>query len=210
MPFWTPEQIWKDQDVFIIGGGKSLFSFDWSLLKNEFTIGCNDAYILGADVCKLCIFGDMKWFNIHKKDLFHYKGVLFSNSPAMCQKKLSWVWTMERTSTGLYKDSLGWNFNTGASAVNLALLLGAKNIFLLGFDMHLSKDGKSNWHDNNIDKPNEEIYFKFLDGFDKLAADLPRKFPGVKVFNVTDDSSLNLFPKLEVDKFWNCRKSLIK
>ncbi len=207
MPFWKPKQVWLNQDVFIIGGGNSLKLFDWNLLKSELTIGCNDAYKHGSEITKLCIFGDLKWFNVHKQELLKYEGVLFTNAPSLCQKNLDWVWTMDRNPKGLHKDALGWNGNTGAAAINLALLLGAKRVFLLGFDMHLSKGGKSNWHDNNIDKPDAEIYPKFLEGFDKLYVDLPKKFPEAKIFNVTDNSSLELFPKLEVEKFWKDRKT---
>jgi len=206
MPKWIPEKKWEGQDVFIIGGGNSLEQFDWNLLKDENTIGCNDAFKHGAEICKICVFGDIRWFQFFKNELARYKGIVFTNSHHLQKTNLSWLWTMPRKGTGLHKDFLGWNSNTGAVAINLAILLGAKRIFLLGFDMHLSKDSKSNWHRNRLDKPNKSIYAKFLRGFGKLAADLKTKFPDVEVINVTDNSSLDLFPKIGVDKFWEERK----
>ncbi len=205
MPKWIPEQIWDNQSVFIIGGGKSLEHFDWSLLHKELTIGCNDAYKLGTDICKICIFGDSKWFMRHERELALYKGVVFTNVPKLQKSRLDWLWLLGREATGIHKESLGWNFNTGAAAINLALLLGANTIFLLGFDMQLSKDGKANWHPNLLDKPNPDVFKKFLNGFENVERDLKEKYPDVEVFNITDNSSLNLFPKIGVEEFWKGR-----
>jgi len=202
MPVWIPERVWDNQDVFIIGGGTSLERFDWSLLKNKNTIGCNDAYKHGIDICKICIFGDIKWFELHRRDLVHYKGAVFTNANKLYKSKFPWLWVMQREASGIHKNSLGWNYNTGASAVNLAVLLGAKQIFLLGFDMHLGKNGRNNWHDNKLNKPSIEVFPKFLQGFQHIANDLKSKYSDVSISNITDDSDLNLFPKIGVKEFW--------
>jgi len=206
MPKWIPNQIWLNQDVFIIGGGNSLKRFDWNLLKKENTIGCNDAFKHGAEICKVCVFGDSKWFEAHKHELELYKGAVFTNVSRLYKTTLDWLWVMKRQATGLHRDALGWNYNTGAVAINLALLLGAKRIFLLGFDMCLSRKGKQNWHPNNLDKPNPEVYLKFIKGFKKVAKDLREKFPDVEVFNVTDNSKLDEFPKVGMNEFWKERQ----
>jgi hypothetical protein len=213
MPRWKPEPVWEGRDVFIIGGGDSLRvnmienKFNWDLLHSECTIGCNDAYSLGVNVCKVCIFGDYKWFLKHERLLELYQGTVFTNCSQLQKSRISWVWLLERYHDGVHVDGLGWNDNTGASAVNLALLLGASRVFLLGFDMKLSKDGQNNWHPNNIDKPNKDSFPKFLEGFRKVQKSMNIKFPDVKVFNITDDSDLDLYPKLPVEDFWRERKS---
>jgi len=205
MPRWTPEAIWKDQDVFIIGGGNSLRSFDWKLLEDEWTIGCNSAFILGEKVCKICIFGDVRWFEIYKHDLKQYKGTVFTNAPALVRTKLPWLWTMSRQAKGLHHHALGWNKNTGATAINLALLLGAKRIYLLGYDMHLSLQGGPNWHDRLIHKPAAENYPKFVDNYKYVVRDLKQKWSDVEVWNVTDNSALTAFQKIGVEQFWKER-----
>jgi len=204
MPKWIPKPEWIDEEVFIIGGGDSLRSFNWSLLKDERTIGCNDAYKLGEETCKICVFGDARWFKIHKDSLAEYKGTVFTNANQLFHTNLSWLWTLQRQVTGLSKTRLGWNWNTGAVAVNLALLLGAKRIFLLGFDMQISKTGRANWHSVKGTKPNVEAYSKFLMGFTQLSIDLKTKF-NCEVINVTDNSNLDLFPKIACDVFWKER-----
>ena len=206
MPRWTPKAEWKGQDVFIIGGGDSLRDFDWLLLHRELTIGCNNAYTHGSRVCKICLFGDNKWFEDpkykHKEKLAQFKGVVFTCSPHLLHSKIPWLWTVPREKQGLRTNALGWNGNTGASAVNLALILGAKRVFLLGFDMQLSDGGKPNWHDDLIDKTNPDAYRRFLKHFRKVAADLPVRFPGRKIININANSALDLFPKLNPDSFW--------
>lgn len=202
MPRWEPVKSWKDQEVFIVGGGDSLRSFDWSLISEERTIGCNDAYIHGTDIC---VFGDINWFEAHERALKNYKGIVITNAPKMFHTKIPWVWTMVRESRGIHENTLAWNASTGAVAVGLAVILGAAKIYLLGFDMQLSNNGKSNWHDNLLDKPDPEVYDKFGEGFGFVAKDLRSKYPGIEVVNVTDDSKLNVFKKIGVKEFWEGR-----
>jgi len=204
MPRWIPEKKWLGEEVFIIGGGKSLEHFNFELLRNEYTIGCNDAYKFGVDICKVMIFGDHKWFNHHEAELADYKGIVFTNCNQLMKSSIPWLWSCQRKLKGLYHDALGWNNNTGASAINLALLLGASKIFLLGYDMKLSQ-GKNNWHPNVLDKPNPGIYDKFQEGFGWVAADLSKKFPNAEVINVTDCSALEVFPKISVAEFFRER-----
>lgn len=206
MPVWTPEKIWSGRDVFIIGGGKSLDHFDWSKLIRECTIGCNDAFKHGVDVCKICYCGDRKWFDFFEEELSHYEGVVFTDAPALYKTRLNWLWTLQRNPMGFYKKALGWFSSTGSGAVSLAILLGAKRIFLLGFDMHLSKEGLSNWHPNMLDVPDHDIFMKFLEGFRRLKIDLAKKHPEVQIINITDDSDLNEFPKIGVNEFWYGRR----
>lgn len=206
MPRWSPEQIWKDQDVFIIGGGKSLETFDWNLLKREYTIGCNDAYTLGQSVCNICVFGDSKWFNVHQRALSKFEGAVFTNAPRFYKTTIPWLWVMLRKNLGFGHDTLGWNNNTGATAINLALILGAKRVYLLGFDMHPTK-GQTNWHSNSVDRRQEGVYSKFLTAFNRLPGDLEREFPGRVIINVTDNSSLNVFSKIGVEKFFEERQA---
>jgi len=206
MPKWIPEKKWDGQDVFIIGGGDSLKVFDWNLLKPFLTIGCNDAYVHGHEICKICVFGDKKWFKKHEKALEQYKGILFTNVSQLINTKIPWLWTMDREPRGLHYNALGWNYNTGSVAINLALLLGAIKIYLLGFDMQLGKEGNANWHHNPLDVPDRAVYNKFITGFSRIAEDLI-KFPGVEILNVTDNSNLDVFPKIGVKEFWENRKN---
>lgn len=212
MPRWTPEPIWDQQDVLIIGGGPSLQKFDWSLLKKENTVGCNTAFVHGPEICKVCLFGDFRWWQKYQSELSKYAdqgGTVFTNSPQLFPTKIPWLWTMGREAHGLHEKSLGWNGNTGASAINLAILLGAKRIFLLGFDMkHLN--GRSNWHDRILDKRlvRPTVYSMFCKQYKWVVSDWRKKFSHVGIWNVTSDSGLDsaLIPWMDPTAFWAGRK----
>ena len=206
MPRWTPHPVWEGEDVFIIGGGSSLRNFDWSLLKTELTIGCNDAYRLGADICTVCLFGDIKWYREHHDQLSVWEGTAFSCVPHLLDKSPNWLWTLCRRKSGLHTDAVGWNDNTGASAINLALLMGAYRVFLLGFDMKEGPADDPNWHDERVEKHIKGLYAsKFLKHFPRIKADLHSKFPGREIHNINDDSALQEFPIIGVDEFWSQR-----
>ena len=206
---WQPDKIWLNDECFVIGGGKSLERFDFDLLKKEKAIGCNDAYIYGSEICKICVFGDKKFLRHHEKGLGEYAksgGLVVTNERHLENSTIPWLLWMPRQNKGLHTDALGWNTNTGASAINLALILGAKKVYLLGFDRHLTK-GESNWHKNNLDKNNKDTYQRMnaTDGY--MKKDLKVKFPGCEVINVTNNSDLPHWPKVSFTKFWNERIS---
>ncbi len=206
MAQWTPEEWWKGDDAFIIGGGPSLRHFDWSQLIGRKTVGCNDAFRLGPEVCSVCVFGDLRWFNIHRSDLQKYPNPVFTNQPSLHKGKgFHWLRCLPRESRGLHSQALGWGGNTGCTAINLALILGAYRVFLLGFDLRV-RDGKTNWHDCNLGKPNDASYRRFIRGFQAVAADLPHKFPGRTIYNCTPDSGLLVFPKMSLEEALSARK----
>ena len=208
MPRWKVERVWDQQDVLIIGGGPSIESLDWSLLTKENTIGCNTAFIHGPEICKVCIFGDYRWWKKYENELAEYAkkgGTIFTNNQKLFNAKIPWLWTTSREARGLHSTSLGWNGNTGASAINLAILLGGKRVFLLGYDMH-TINGRSNWHkrilDKNLVRPS--VYSLFCKQFVHVKKDWKNKFPDVEIFNVTDDSGLSadIIPWMSLSEFW--------
>lgn len=205
MPAWIPTPEWAGQDAVIVGGGSSLSKFDFTKICGRNTIGCNDAFRLGRELVKICLFGDVSWFNCNKQLLEHFPGRVVCLAPSLRHLSISWLFTMGRQRSGLHKGGdLGWNFSTGAAAVNLAISLGAVRIFLLGFDMQSDvKTTRAHWHHYN-EKPVKDFSFRrFITGFAVIQQELSR-FPGVKVFNVTEGalSKLPFFPKMTFDTFY--------
>jgi hypothetical protein len=194
--YWKPEPMWAGEEAYCIGGGPSLRTFDWELLRGKHTVGCNVAFRLGH-ICEVCLFGDTDFFAHFKDDLMKFQGMIVSNLPALRDRDdASFVRQMRRRPRGIGTgDTLAWNGNTGAAAINLAVLFGATKVYLLGYDMMLS-EGRPNWHDEVICRPNPEVYNRFIGGFQYLAAALKREFPQVSVVNLTDvKSRLALFPR---------------
>jgi len=200
---WLVSQPWAGQDAYIIGGGSSLKNFDWNQLITLNTIGCNDAYKHGQAICKICVFGDLSWWQHHGKHLADFTGIVVSNACAMASEKPKWVHYYERRYDGLSRTELCWAGHTGSSAINLALILGAKNIYLLGFDMGII-NGETNWH-NEVIHPNAVLpssYQKFLSRWNHVTRDLNRMFPNRSVINVSDCSKLPDIETISATKFW--------
>ena len=195
MSHFVPDQRFKGQDVYIIGGGPSLNGFKWDKLLNKNTIGCNSAFRLGSRVCGICFFSDYAWFEEFYKELKNYKGTLITHYPKYKDAPEDWLYWMPRgTSKGLYADRLSYCGNTGCGAINLALLLGAQRVFLLGIDCKAGKDNKQNWHPWQIEELKPSVYAKHLKGFELLAEALPEVFPGREVINLTEGSAIPFFP----------------
>ena len=206
--YWIPDKIWPDETVFVIGGGSSLTTFDWLPLHNKNIIGCNDAYLLG-DWVDVCLFGDKIWWEAHevRPEFVLYSGLKiccahFSGS--LDDKDLShWmhcsgVKIIQRTPLGLRTDGcVAWNWSTGATAINLAVLLGAKRIVLLGYDMK-----GNNWHQDNLHSspPDFERFKKGFEAFAKGLEELNSNiFNAVEVLNAGPDSDLDVFPKVKLE-----------
>lgn len=203
MPRWTPPLKWKNQDAIIIGGGPSLSSFDFKRLIGRNTIGCNDAYRLGPEIVQVCLFGDKSWWDRNKQNLTNFPNDVVTCSPSLINFPCGWLKQIARQKDGLHRTApIGWNHNTGACAINLAIMLGAVRIFLLGFDLSRRlSDNKAHWHAYNVRSIEDESYRRFLKGFGHVYADL-KKFPEVRVTNVTDGSSqLPFFPRISFDVF---------
>lgn len=204
MPTWNLNRTWEGEDVYIIGGGPSLRAFRWDLLRGKNTIGCNSAFILGADICKICVFVDYSWWqDIGSKRLHEYSGIAIGYGPEFekhAAELPEWLHAAAREEThdGLSTEKPVFNGNSGALAINLALILGAKRVFLLGFDMRLEGD-RANWHDLRTEEPQACVYPTFCEHLRNVANDLPVKFPGREVINVSDVSKLSVFPMVSVE-----------
>ena len=191
---WVPPKDWQDQDAYLIGGGSSLKQFNFKLLVGQNTIGINDAYLLGTDVVKYCMFGDASWWFKNSAKLAGFQNPIVTCAPSLEAIQSKKVLSLQRKSKGLYDGgTVGWNFCTGASAINLAINLGARRIHLLGFDMR-AVNGKTHWHALRTSPTREAVFERFYRGFEFVAQSLCR-FPSVEVIHVNDDETLLPFFK---------------
>lgn len=200
MPKYNALPDWSGEDVFVIGGGNSLEGFDWNQMKRLNTIGCNQAFFLGSSVCKIAAFGDEPFWQKFRADLEMFNGWVATNLfIGGVEKKWPWLNVFERINDGFSNipDCLAWNYNTGAMATNLAIVLGAKRVFLLGMDMCKSAvTGKTHWHDKKISIAQEQHYTRFKDGFSYVKMGIDELYSDRLVINVTEGSSeLNHFER---------------
>lgn len=191
MIYHRAERLWEGQTVYIIGGGPSLRGVDLdAYLIDVPVIATNDAYRYAC--ADICVFGDKDWFNLHKDALASFSGKVITTNNG-CQAPF--LLHMQALGTGLSTrdDALAWNTHTGSLAVNLAFLMGAAKIVLLGYDMQ-SVDGQTNWHFNPW-PPSDDATTNHIRGTIVLADALHRVAPHVQVFT-TEFSALTCWPHL--------------
>lgn len=193
-------KLWNDETVYIVGGGPSLLDEDLSLIHNKKVLGVNQAFELG-DWVDVCYSGDKRWYGWNHKRLRRYPGTMITSYPNFTPKPLVPTINVGRVSAyGIIDKTpklIAWNGNSGATAINVAYWLGARRIFLVGFDMRRIGN-KYNWHDRYPKKgrnpktqryPNP--YMRFMKCWRQVAIDAKRL--GIEIINTTPDSRLKLF-----------------
>lgn len=206
MAKWTPTPIWKEKDVYILGGGRSMLNFDWSILKDKFVLGCNFSFRLGSEIVDANIMCDKALIKECHEELQKYQGVVYLNPPNVERQPSilnpSWAFTVPRERTGgLSYTGLRWNGNTGAAALNLSLIHASDRIFLLGFDMKAENPKNPDWYteDYHDHKTRPATSARFLDWLEKFVAIRKQAsimFPNTQIINVNIDSDLDAFPTM--------------
>lgn len=196
------DNMWKGRRCFVVGGGPSLKDFDWSLLKNELWIALNAAWLFGNptiaythDLRCLKHFSKKEYrerwhqlpIRVHKHDFQiqgNKNGGKFKGVIGLKASK-GWGRSLE---TGLFKSN-----NSGVGGLNLAEILGANPIYLLGFDMK-TEAGANQFHNVYPDgwRQKADVYKTFIKEFKRTRCFLRKE---TQVINLCPDSALDCFEK---------------
>lgn len=151
-----------------------------------------------ADYLYAC---DRQWWDIHLEDVRRvFTGKLYTQWHNPEEKDRVWAESEGITAIqgchakGLGRDRLHFNSNSGAQAINLAYLLGATRIILLGYDMGAT--GNSHWFGSHPKGLRNGNYSNYVASFNRLADDLKRE--GVEVVNCTRQTALTQFKRAEI------------
>jgi hypothetical protein len=88
--------------------------------------------------------------------------------------------------------------NSGFQAVNLAALMGARRIVLLGFDMGLAPDGRRHFFgDHPGDLNRASPYRAFIRAFEEAAPIYAAR--GIEILNASRRSALACFPRVNLE-----------
>lgn len=179
------ERFVLNKEVFIIGGGSSLQGFNFSRLKNKDTIAVNMA-ALDVPNPTYCITADSNIFRKVQEGYFknvETTWVLVTN-PNHCTMK--WqngkfvhrngfvynLFCMNIVIRNAGVEGIGFSFNdfktgynSGFCGFQLAILLGYKKIYLLGFD--LVSGSKCHYHNRYKGKRtiSDDAFRRFYDNF---------------------------------------------
>lgn len=218
---WTVPKLWDRGECWVLGGGPSIplvfgipeevvnkvltgkagpdtYSPYLSPIHNKHIIGINNSYLLGEWV-DFVFFGDDSWYRDHRRRLALWPGVKIGCAPGL--KKIDdtgikWIPRHDKKREGLSRDpdKVVWNRHSGGSGINLAILLGARRIYLLGFDMTSSNIGP-HWHPENAKSP---PYYKHLQVYPDIAHDA--REIGAEIFNVSPLTEIKEFPIITLEE----------
>jgi len=227
---WIIPRMWEGGECWIIGGGPSIatqfevpedvitgvlsktlpvsaYSPFLSAIHGRHVIGVNVAFMLGNWI-DIVFFGDAGFYKQYQKQMNAFPKVKVTCNPILFNKKnmhIQSVKLVRKDAAHGYgisqnKNSVAWNNNSGAAAINLAVHLGVARIFLLGFDMTLGLEGSQHFHDQyNRGKyiNGRKLPFRrHLMSFPNIAKDAKRL--GVEIINVSPDSAITEFPRVSL------------
>lgn len=181
-------------DFVIIGSGESLTDTDVNHVRGKAeVIVINDNYKKApwADILYYC---DNQWFNWHKAGVREFRGI----KATLNDGEADWVFKQgEETGLSICPHTLNTGKNSGYQAINLALLLGAENIYLLGYDMKRTNEKKHWFGDYPVSG------FDLFDDMIKCFKTIPEanyKHFGATIWNCTRDTALDMFPRLTIQE----------
>lgn len=193
----------EDKTLFIVGGGPSLTNFDWSLLEGKNVLVLNRGVEKVPNALAL-LWNDVKFHKDNEENIKNFQGIKITTTRYMppgsshpCECDIIWVKGKNYLGDfgGPMEESpyvINQGSNTGYSALNVAYHLGAKTIYLLGYDMKLDKD-KTNWHNGY---PNQNpLSTKMIETFSMVfwGSEKLYKEKDIKIYNVNNDSELTEF-----------------
>lgn len=204
------ERRWEGELVAILASGPSLNQSDINLLKGKArVIAVNDSY-------RLCPWADMlyaadrNWWHYHNY-VTEFKGERWT------QQQGHQAWKQEAINAGIHvitskhksglssdPELIHTGMNSAYQALNIAVLMGASRVLLLGLDCS-SLDGKTHWFGEHTGKlKRKSPYERFAKEFEKACPDLDRA--GVEVINCSERSAVACFRKASVIGFTTNRR----
>ncbi|MHA1592741.1 MAG: hypothetical protein ACTSUP_09750 [Candidatus Heimdallarchaeaceae archaeon] len=193
---------------FLLAGGPSLRGFNYNTLKNEFTIGVNKTFTTFPT--NICYVMDLKLYNYIsqsgvKQDQrkihlawTNYGGNKIVLCPSRKHVFAKDIYLVDKIVGKSISLDIGKGIypgkNSGFGALMLAISMGAKEIFLLGYDMKV--DGRrTHWHKGYLNQE-PEGFAKKLEKFKKEFEEFAESLNGenIRITNLNPNSALKCFP----------------
>ena len=214
---------WRGHPAYIIGGGPSLRGFDRSRLNGCLCVLINEAWQWRQKGVAFCrdrryarrIVGDLIQIeraacnldSVAEPSIFLFvngssawASICEGMSP-LVSSRIEAILSAGHKWGRSFSNGIVEAPDSGLGALNVATILGADPIYLLGFDM-TSPDPKrtANWHDNYPDewRSNPCVYAeRFIPYYEKYASEIAKC---ARVVNLNPASALRCFEFGDIDK----------
>lgn len=195
----TVPRLWDGETAVCVATGPSLTPADVEACRGRAkVIAIKDAIDLApfADVLYGCGADSGQWWPRNGDRLASFLGLRFTLDPVAAR----WAQVLKvGPETGLSHDptTICHGRNSGYQALNLAVLLGATRILLLGYDMQPGPRGESHVHGDHPWRA-QLPFDAFLRDFASIVT--PLAAAGVQVINCTRRTALTVFPQLTIEE----------
>lgn len=162
----------------ILASGPSLTIEDIQATKHLFTIAINNTWEK-ARHCDILYAGDCNWW-VHNNEKIDIDAQRYSRS-----KRADQLFRAK------YDGGKG-NYNSGQSAIELAVKFGFKEIILLGFDCSLKNGTHHHGDHENMPNPNAKKIEQWLGQFKAIRAH------GAKIMNCSRYTELECFERCDL------------
>jgi hypothetical protein len=202
--------------IVCLAPGPSLTTEDVEYVRGKApVIAINDAIRL-APWADALHSSDSIWWQKHYREMRRFQGLKFRVSPSLqkpngrpskhhcpnCRRRQApnvacWcdgiitLWNGGHRGLSLEPGVVVTTDNSGGAAINLAVILGAKTVLLVGYDMGTDDKGRSHFHEKTATMTRSPY-----DKFRKLIATMvePLKAAGITVINCSRRTALDAFP----------------
>jgi hypothetical protein len=198
MPFGrVSPPYWANETVYCLGGGPSLANFDFGQLVGRIVVAVNNAvYHYRASAAVVSV--DNTWIERNASTLaFGFAGEIVLGVPEEQEPvdlPVTWLRWKQRPGLSLNTEVLQSPSTSGYAAVNYAVLKGAKQIVLLGYDY--CQPGE-HWYppyewQSGAD---EGLYAIWAKQYNSMLPTLNSL--GVEIWNSNPNSQIKAFPFVE-------------
>lgn len=206
---------WQGHRCFLIGNGPSVRLYKPKVLNNflsgEKSIGINRAYELLPDVT-ISLASDAHYYNNlsnpknknwpEYKKYHAYQGVkCWVDSANRHMDDCYYVKNIGRAGiSASLKDGIYCHSNTGYSAIQLAIVLKANPIYLIGFDLCQDQQGHTHFHDYPTNGNHLNNWRVFSSGLVELYSLIKKYRPALQIINLSPISRVRFWQKMDLDE----------
>lgn len=188
------------ETVVLIGSGPSLTDDDCDYTEGKAcrVIGTNDAYRM-APWLDVLYAADHGWWQQHIRYVEAACACQLWTQSAVAREQYELNWVILTQEPGLSDDpqTIHSGGHSGYQAMNLAYLMGAKRILLLGYDCQRT-EGKDHWFGSHIGGLTTAMDVKdWAKAYDSTVDQL--RLNGVDVINCSRDSAITCFPRAPIE-----------
>jgi hypothetical protein len=193
----------EGKDVYLIGGGRSFNPEEHVPLLPKSRVICLNSALNDFDECLAVMWMDSSWqgnnTGLIREKRHKYAFRVNINVQCLETRNRGYIDIRNVSCAGCdYRVKREpYNVcgnNMGCAAIDLLDQLGAKTIYLLGFDCS-EEDGKSHYHDRYKDHVKQDTYNKsFIPCFEKLSKHIKNS----RVVNLSKESKIPCFKRANI------------